>query len=86
MPRPGSVDSVLGEPGNFSLVLGGPPFQLLRRGYLLGDASRTVMARITVFILIAWLPLLVLSALDGHCWAAACPCPFLRTWMGISVF
>ena len=86
MPRPASLDSVLGEPGNFSLVLGGPLFQFLRRGHLWGDASRTVMARITVFVLLAWLPLLVLSAFDGHLLAAACPCPFLRTWMYTSVF
>jgi hypothetical protein len=77
VPRPASLDNVLGDPGNFSLVLGGPLFQLLRRGHLWGDASRTVMARITLFISIAWLPLLVLSAFDGHLLGGRLPAPFL---------
>ena len=77
MPRPVSLDSVLGDPRNFSLVLGGPLFQLLRIGHLSGDATRTVMARIMVFILLAWLPLLVLSAFDGHLLGGGLPVPFL---------
>jgi hypothetical protein len=77
VPRPASLDNVLGDPGNFSLVLGGPLFQLLRRGHLWGDASRTVMTRITVFVLLAWLPLLVLSAFDGHLLGGHLPVPFL---------
>lgn len=77
MPRPVSLDSVLGDPGNFSLVLGGPLFQLLRLGHLWGDATRIVMARIMVFILVAWLPLLVLSAFDGHLLSRGLPVPFL---------
>jgi hypothetical protein len=76
LPTPVSPDSILGDPGNFSLVLGGPLFQLLRRGHLWGDATRTVVARITAFILLAWLPLLVLSAFDGHLLGGA-PVPFL---------
>jgi len=77
VPRPVSLDSVLGDPRNFSLVLGGPLFQLLRIGHLSGDATRTVMARIMVFILLAWLPLLVLSAFDGHLLGGGLPVPFL---------
>jgi hypothetical protein len=77
VPRPVSLDSVLGDPGNFSLVLGGPLFQLLRLGHLSGDATRTVMMRIMVFILLAWLPLLVLSAFDGHLLSGGLPVPFL---------
>jgi hypothetical protein len=30
-------EEVLQEPGDFSLVLGGPLFQLLRRSYLSGE-------------------------------------------------
>ena len=77
MPRPVSLDSILGDPRNFSLVLGGPLFQLLRIGHLSGDATRTVMARIMVFILLAWLPLLLLSAFDGHLLGGGLPVPFL---------
>ncbi len=77
MPKPASLDSVLGDPGNFSLVLGGPLFQLLRWGHLSGDASRTVMVRIAVFVLLAWLPLLLLSALDRHLLGGRLAVPFL---------
>jgi hypothetical protein len=77
VPKPVSLDSILGDPGNFSLVLGGPLFQLLRWGHLSDDASRTVMVRITVFVLLAWLPLLVLSALDGHLQGGRLTVPFL---------
>jgi hypothetical protein len=35
------------------------------------------MARITVFVLLAWLPLLVLSAFDGHLLGGCLPVPFL---------
>jgi len=53
-------------PRDFSLVLGGPLFQLLRKAHLSDDALTMVRQRITVIALIAWLPLLVLSALKGQ--------------------
>jgi len=49
------------EPPDFSLVLGGPLFQLLRRAHLSDDALMLVRQRILVIALLAWLPLLVLS-------------------------
>jgi len=51
------------EEEDFSLVLGGPLFQLLRRAHLHGDALELLHWRILVSILITWLPLLILSAL-----------------------
>jgi hypothetical protein len=63
---------------DFSLVLGGPLFQLLRRTHLSGDALELMRQRILVFVLLAWLPLLVLSALDGDAWSSAAAVPFLR--------
>ena len=51
------------ENEDFSLVLGGPLFQLLREAHLNGDALELVHWRILVAILITWVPLLVLSAL-----------------------
>ena len=53
-------------PQDFSLVLGGPLFQLLRRAHLSDDALTQVRQRIIVIALFAWLPLLVLSALQGQ--------------------
>jgi len=55
---------------DFSLVLGGPLFQLLRRTHLQGDALELVHWRILGSILVTWFPLLVLSAvgsgIGGH--------------------
>ncbi len=51
---------------DFSLVLGGPLYQLLRRAHLSDDALRLQRRRIVVIALLAWLPLLALSALGGH--------------------
>jgi hypothetical protein len=53
------------DPRDFSLVLGGPIFQLLRRSHLTNDALELVHHRIIVISLFSWLPLLVLSALEG---------------------
>jgi hypothetical protein len=53
------------DPQNFSLVLGGPLFQLLRRSHLTDDALGLLKQRIIAISLFCWLPLLVLSALGG---------------------
>ena len=50
---------------DFSPVLGGPLFQLLRRAHLSGDGLELLYRRIIATMLIAWLPLLILSTL-GH--------------------
>src|SRR5512135_3736051 len=67
----------LQNPPDFSLVLGGPIFQLLRRAHLSDDALRQVRQRIIVIALFAWLPLLVLSALEGHVLRGSVAVPFL---------
>jgi hypothetical protein len=54
------------EPTDFSLVLGGPLYQLWRRSHLSGDAMELVRLRVIVISLLAWAPLLVLSALEGQ--------------------
>jgi hypothetical protein len=65
------------DPYDFSLVLGGPLYQLVRRAHLSGDALELVRRRIVVISLFAWLPLLVLSALDGRAWGTAVGVSFL---------
>lgn len=62
---------------NFSLVLGGPLFQLLRRAHLSDDALMLVRQRIVVISLLTWLPLLLLSALEGNVLGAGVSVPFL---------
>jgi hypothetical protein len=54
------------DPRDFSLVLGGPLFQLLRRVRLADDALMMVRERVIVIALLAWLPLLILSAMEGQ--------------------
>lgn len=46
---------------DFSLVLGGPIFQLFRRTHLEGDHLELLRRRIVIITLFVWLPLLMLS-------------------------
>ena len=72
---PGSVSNP--NPPDFSLVLGGPLFQLLRRAHLSDDALTMARRRIVVIALLAWLPLLVLSVLEGRALGGSVAVPFL---------
>jgi hypothetical protein len=63
--------------GDFSIVIGGPLFQALRRAHLTGDALELTRRRIVVIAIIVWVPLLVLSAVDGRAWGDAVGVPFL---------
>src|SRR2546426_1025576 len=54
------------EPTDFSLVLGGPLYQMFRRAHLSGSALELLIRRLLVISLLAWLPLLVLSAIERH--------------------
>jgi hypothetical protein len=57
--------SSLADPLDFSPFLGGPLFQLLRRVRLSDDRLALLRRRIVIISLLAWLPLLVLSTLEG---------------------
>jgi hypothetical protein len=76
-PRTKTVEPLLEEPGDFSLVLGGPLYQLWRLTRLVGDALQLVRRRVIVLGLVAWLPLLLLSVVEGHAWAGSVKLPFL---------
>ena len=80
MKPPTSItgDRSLRDPRDFSLVLGGPIFQLLRRLHLSDEALGLVRRRIVVISLFSWLPLLVLSALEGKLLAGNVAVPFLQ--------
>ncbi len=65
------------EPYDFSLVLGGPLYQLFRRAHLSGDTLELLRRRILIIALFAWLPLLALSVLEGHAWGSGVTMPFL---------
>ena len=68
---------LLRDSQDFSLVHGGPLFQLLLRSHLSGDALTLVMRRIVTFALISWVPLLLLAALDGNLLHTRVAVPFL---------
>ena len=76
-PAAGAGDGLLPDPQDFSLVLGGPLYQLLRRAHLSDDALMLQRRRIIVIALIAWLPLLALSALGGQLLGGGAAVPFL---------
>jgi hypothetical protein len=67
MPVPTSLQ----EPPDFSLVLGGPLFQIFRRTHLSGPALELLRRRIVFFVILCWVPLAVLSFLEGHLLGAA---------------
>lgn len=50
---------------DFSLVLGGPIFQLFRRAHLEGDHLELLQRRVLFITLVAWVPLLLLSTLNS---------------------
>ena len=62
---------------DFSLVLGGPVYQVLRRAHLTNDALNLQRRRIVVISLFAWLPLLVFAAIEGHLLGGNIAVPFL---------
>ena len=62
----------------FSLVLGGPLFQLYRKARLSGTALELLQRRVLFISLIAWLPLLIFSVIEGHAETGNLKIPFLH--------
>jgi hypothetical protein len=70
-------NDIFAEPENFSLALGGPLFQFCLRTRLSGPALELLYRRIIVITAIAWLPLTLLTALQGHL-VSVFKCRFFR--------
>ncbi len=62
---------------DFSLVLGGPLFQLWRRTHLCGNGLELLRRRVLISASLAWLPLLLLSLLEGRAIGGGIRIPFL---------
>lgn len=62
----------------FSLILGGPFFQLLYRAKLTGNALELLKQRIIIIAMFAWLPLFVLSVVSGQAWGDGLKLPFMQ--------
>jgi hypothetical protein len=65
---------------DFSLILGGPLYQLFCRAHLCGEVLEMLRRRILVLGGVAWLPLLILSVLEGNAWGRAVKVPLLLDW------
>jgi hypothetical protein len=74
-PKPAA--NVLEVPPDFSLVLGGPLYQLYLRTRLARPPLELLERRMVIIPLICWLPLLLLAAFAGHL-AGGVQDPFLR--------
>jgi hypothetical protein len=72
------LDVLPGEASRFSLVQGGPTFRLLRWSHLSGGGLELLKRRSLVICAVAWLPLLVLSLLEGHAFGGGVRLPFLH--------
>lgn len=66
------------EEKDFSIVLGGPLFQLLNRVHLTGKALELIRLRIVVIAMVAWLPLFAFSLFSGQAWGENLTLPFVR--------
>jgi len=76
---PASVGALPGSrQAEFSLVLGGPLFQLWRGTRLAGDTLQLLHRRIIVLAVLTWLPLLLLSIAAGQAWGGGVSVPFLK--------
>lgn len=74
----GTTDASLPTLDKFSLVAGGPLYRLMRRTHLTGDEMQWTRRRMVVLALLAWVPLLLLSMINGRAWGSAVAIPFLH--------
>jgi hypothetical protein len=65
------------EHPDFSLVLGGPLYQLFQRAHLSGEGLELMRRRVLVITCVAWVPMLLLAAFEGHALGGAIKIPFL---------
>jgi hypothetical protein len=61
-----AVPTPLQEPPDFSLVLGGPLYQMLKRAHLTGPALELLRRPIVISVLLCWAPLAVLTLAQAH--------------------
>lgn len=73
-----AAEPPLQEPRDFSLVLGGPLYQLWLRAHLTGNALQLLRRRIISLAVLAWVPLLLLSIVEGTAWGNRVDLPFFR--------
>ena len=75
---PGAHEKAMPDVGDFSLVNGGPLYRLWRRSGQTADAMPLVRRRVLVTVLLTWVPLLLLSLIEGRAWGDDVALPFLK--------
>jgi hypothetical protein len=70
--------AITAKPDDFSLILGGPLYQLFRRAHLTDTHMEFLARRVVTLSLVAWLPLMVLSMLEGNALGNHVRMPFLH--------
>jgi hypothetical protein len=71
------IDPPKREREEFSLILGGPLFRLWLSTRLSGGHLELLRRRIIAMVLLTWMPLLLLSVIEGHAWNGSLHLPFL---------
>jgi hypothetical protein len=71
------ASAIAADSRDFSVVLGGPLFQLFRKAHLSGAGLEMIGQRLLVMLALCWLPLLVLSAVQGLALGSNVVVPFL---------
>src|SRR5690348_12849731 len=66
------------DPNDFSIILGGPLYQILRRAHISGDALELLRRRVITIAMFTWLPLLLLCAIAGNAIGDAVAIPFIE--------
>src|SRR5512135_1528285 len=60
-----ATPTLVREEPDFSIVLGGPLYQILRRARLTGPALEQMHRRVLAAALITWVPLALLALIEG---------------------
>ena len=76
-PESSLHEKISEPPKDFSLVLGGPLYQLLRRSKLSDNGLHLLKRRLIVIPMLVWLPLLFLSIIQGNAWSGVAV-PFIK--------
>ena len=76
-PSAPAVAPLLQKANDFSLVLGGPLYQLWRGTRLAGDTLQLLHRRVIALAVLTWAPLLLLSMVAGRAWGDSVRVPFL---------
>lgn len=76
-PESSLHEKISEPPKDFSLVLGGPLYQLLRRSRLSDNDLNLLKRRLIAIPLLVWLPLLILSIVQGNAWSGV-SVPFIN--------